>query len=230
MAFDANPNTGIAIFDSYNGGSSPWFQYGGTSLGAPCWAGLIALADQMRVSAGMTTLDGPSQTLPKIYALPAADFHDITSGTSTGTPNYTAAAGYDLVAGLGTPVANLLVPALAGVITLSPAALPADTVNVPYNQTLAASGGTGSLTLTVSNIQNAITGLTVPGSGSNSLTIGGKPTAAGTETFTVTATDAFGDTTSTAYSVTVSNPPVLSSAEAARWTTRRATRQRQLAR
>ena len=113
VAFDADPNTGVAIYDSYNGGSSPWFQYGGTSLAAPCWAGLIAIADEMRVSAGLTTLDGPSQTLPSLYSLPAADFHDITSGTSTGSPNYTAAAGYDLVTGLGTPVANLLVPDLA---------------------------------------------------------------------------------------------------------------------
>src|SRR5208282_4914682 len=25
VAFDANPNTGVAIYDSYNGGSNPWF-------------------------------------------------------------------------------------------------------------------------------------------------------------------------------------------------------------
>ena len=84
-------------------------------MAAPCWAGLIAIADQIRVAAGELTLDGPTQTVPRLYSLPAADFHDISSGTSTGNPNYTAAAGYDLVTGLGTPVANLLVPGLAGV-------------------------------------------------------------------------------------------------------------------
>ena len=72
VAFDGDPNTGIAIYDSYNGGSSPWFQYAGTSLGTPCWAGLIALADQIRVSAGLTTLDGRSQTLPR--AIPVARY------------------------------------------------------------------------------------------------------------------------------------------------------------
>ena len=119
VAFDGDPNTGIAIYDSYNGGSSPWFQYGGTSVGTPCWAGLIAIADQIRVSAGLTTLDGATQTLPSLYALPAGDFHDITSGTSTGNPNYsvdytpTSGSSYNLVTGLGTPVANLLVPDLA---------------------------------------------------------------------------------------------------------------------
>ena len=35
----------------------------GTSVGTPCWAGLIAIADQMRVAKGVTTLDGRSQTL-----------------------------------------------------------------------------------------------------------------------------------------------------------------------
>ena len=79
VAFDADPNTGVAVYDSYDGGSSPWFQVGGTSLAAPCWAGLVAIANQIRVSAGLTNLDGPSQTLPALYALPAADFHDITS-------------------------------------------------------------------------------------------------------------------------------------------------------
>ena len=110
----------------------------------------------------------------------------------------------------GTPVANLLVPDLAdvaGAVTLGPATLPADTVNVAYNQTLTASGGTGSITLAVSNIQNAIAGLVVPASGSNSLAISGTPTATGTETFTVTATDTLGDATSTNYSITV-NPAV----------------------
>ncbi len=152
VSFDADPNTGVAVYDSYNGGSSPWFQYGGTSLAAPCWAGLIALADQMRVTAGLGTLDGPSQTLPQLYQLPATDFHDITSGTSTGSPNYTAAAGYDLVTGLGTPVANLLVPDLAGVS--SQAASTTTTVagnyasgstygqNVTYTVTVAAASGT----------------------------------------------------------------------------------------
>ena len=72
-----------------------------------------------------------------------------------------------------------------------------------YNQTITASGGTGSVTLAVSNIQNAIAGLIVPASGSNTLRITGTPTAAGTETFTVTATDTLGATTSTNYSITV---------------------------
>ncbi len=181
VAFDANPSTGVAVYDSYNGGSSPWTQTAGTSFGAPCWAGLIALADQMRVSDGLTTLDGPSQTIPRLYQLPAADFHDITSGTSTGSPNYTAAAGYDLVTGLGTPVANLLVPDLAVGVVFNPGALPASMKGAGYFQTVTTQGGVGSVTLTVSNVQNAIPGLNLPAGGTGSFVVSGTPTVEGSE-------------------------------------------------
>ena len=79
-----------------------------------------------------------------------------------------------------------------GAVTLSPSSLPADTINVAYNQTITAGGGTGTIGLVVSNIQNAIPGLTLPASGTGSLVISGTPTATGTETFTVTATDSVG--------------------------------------
>ena len=41
---------------------------GGTSLAAPSWAALIAVADQGRVAEGGTTLDGGTQTLPALYS------------------------------------------------------------------------------------------------------------------------------------------------------------------
>ena len=107
------PNTGVQIYDSYDQ-ANPSFQVGGTSLAAPCWAALIAIADQGRVAAGGTTLDGASQTLPMLYSLPSGDFHDITSGTSMGSANNSAGPGYDQVTGIGSPVTNLLIPGLAG--------------------------------------------------------------------------------------------------------------------
>ncbi len=48
VAYDADPNTGYAVYDSY--GSSGWGQYGGTSAGAPQWSALIALANQGRAA------------------------------------------------------------------------------------------------------------------------------------------------------------------------------------
>src|SRR5262245_30552435 len=116
VAFDADPNTGVPVYDSYNNGTAnPWGQWGGTSMGAPQWAALIAIADQGRAAYGLGSLDGATQTLPLIYSLPQSDFHDITSGKSTGSPNYSAAPGFDLVTGRGTPIADLVVNDLVGV-------------------------------------------------------------------------------------------------------------------
>ena len=120
VAFDADPNSGVYVYDSY-GYSGLVAGVGGTSLAAPCFAGLIAVANQLRTDAGLATLDpygNPTQTQTLLYQLagsssdynPSGDYHDITSGNN----GYSAAAGYDMVTGLGSPVANLLVPALVG--------------------------------------------------------------------------------------------------------------------
>ncbi len=110
VASDADPNTGVAVYGSYGFGG--WAQLGGTSAGAPAWAGLMAVVDQGRAAAGLTSLDGYSQTLPALYALPSSDFHDVTTGSNRNGD--AAGPGFDLVTGRGTPIANLLVRALAG--------------------------------------------------------------------------------------------------------------------
>jgi subtilase family serine protease len=112
IAMDADPGTGVPIFDTYdNSVSTPWATYGGTSLASPMWAGIVAIANQGRVQAGLTTLDGPSGTLPKIYGLTSSNLHDITTGNN----GFAAGAGYDLVTGRGTPKVNTLVNALVGI-------------------------------------------------------------------------------------------------------------------
>jgi hypothetical protein len=59
--------------------------------------------------AGQTAL---ANAQAAIYALPAADFHDITLGNNGPSGKYNAQSGYDLVTGRGSPLANLVVPAL----------------------------------------------------------------------------------------------------------------------
>jgi subtilase family serine protease len=114
VSFDADPNTGVPIADSFSfGASAPWIQVGGTSFSAPAWGAIIAIANQGRVQNGLGTLDGVSQTLPMLYSLDKsnpADFHDITSGNN----GFSAGKGYDLVTGIGSPVVNQLIPGLVG--------------------------------------------------------------------------------------------------------------------
>jgi hypothetical protein len=107
VAMDADRNTGVPVFDSYDGG---WWQVGGTSVAAPVWAALGAIADQGRALNGLPSLDGPSQTLPLLYNLPNSAFHDVTTGSNFG---FLAGLGYDRVTGLGSPVADVLVEQLA---------------------------------------------------------------------------------------------------------------------
>ncbi|QEH34885.1 Pseudomonalisin precursor [Aquisphaera giovannonii] len=111
VSFNADPSTGVAVYSSvaYQG-QSGWFRLGGTSAAAPAWAGLIAVADQGLSLAGKSALSG-RQAMTDLYALPSSDFNDVTSGSN----GYGARAGYDLVTGLGTPRANLLI---AGIVSM----------------------------------------------------------------------------------------------------------------
>ncbi len=107
VAFDASENSGVITY--FDGGLS----YGsfGTSLASPCWAGLIAIANQGRMANNTPTLNSPAnplQTLQALYSLPSRDFHDITSGYN----GFSAGEAYDLVTGRGSPIGNLLIPAL----------------------------------------------------------------------------------------------------------------------
>ena len=99
VSFEANPSTGVSIFDSTSDqGQSGWFTVGGTSVGAPNWAGILAAG----AAAGKTALQGDSAIYNSGFS---TNLRDITSGTngSCGT-DCTAGTGYDLVTGLGSPI------------------------------------------------------------------------------------------------------------------------------
>ena len=87
-------------------------------------------------------------------------------------------------------------------VTVNPATLPNGVVGSPYSQTVSATGGNAPYTFTVSSgalptglILNPMTGL-----------ISGTPNAAGTFTFTITATDANGCPGSRAYTIVITGP------------------------
>jgi hypothetical protein len=113
VSFDAGSD--VAVLDSYDYGANPWISLEGTSFGAPAWAALIAVADQGRELADAGSLDGGTQTIPGLYAIAGSGayglaFHDITAGRNDA---YAAKPGFDLVTGLGTPNAPLIVASLS---------------------------------------------------------------------------------------------------------------------
>ena len=94
------------------------------------------------------------------------------------------------------------------IVSVLPATLPNATLNLAYSQSVSGSGGTGPYTYTLSS------GQLPPGLSLNALTgaITGAPTAIGSFTFTVTATDANGCFGSRNYTINVALPgcPVIS--------------------
>jgi nitrate reductase NapAB chaperone NapD len=104
VAFDGDPSTGVAVYQtSLSTGQGSWVTVGGTSLGTPAWAAIVAIVDQGRALSGQGSLDGPTQTMPALYALPSRDFHAIAPlprqhGTGVNTST-----------GRGTPVGPALV-------------------------------------------------------------------------------------------------------------------------
>lgn len=134
VAYDADPNTGFAMYSSVeDGGRVGWQKVGGTSAGAPQWAALVAIANQGRALYGKPSLDGRSQTLEKLYNVYSPDgdadyraaFHDVDHGGGSGdsflfpfgifgTASSAASDGYDTITGLGSPKAEGIVKVLVG--------------------------------------------------------------------------------------------------------------------
>ncbi len=112
IAYQASSRTGVLVYDAGEGG---WFVVGGTSCGAPQWAGLVAMADQIKGS-DVGFINPALYSIANNPAQYAADFHDITTGNNqldSSIPGYSASTGWDAVTGLGTPDAAHLLPDLA---------------------------------------------------------------------------------------------------------------------
>jgi hypothetical protein len=157
VSFVADPNTGAWIADPYNlDPSDPFEVVGGTSLSAPAWSGLIALADQGRAAEGELPLDSRSSADAQqaLYSLPQADYNVISSGYN----GYTAGPGYNLVSGLGTPVANSLIADL--IAWNGTASYAGPTVRPLQSAYLVNTGGGGANGPT--NAINVFSALTVP--------------------------------------------------------------------
>jgi hypothetical protein len=161
VSFNASPNSGVAVYDSIpNSGQSGWFQLGGTSAAAPAWAGLIAVADQGLATGGKGPLSG-TQAQSQLYALPSSDFHDVTSGSN----GYLATTGYDLVTGLGSPKANLVVAGILSANGVSQGPSASQTVATTSTKTSSASSTRFEVIVTTPVITGS-------GGGSSSVSVG----------------------------------------------------------
>jgi subtilase family serine protease len=110
VAYNADPNTGFAIYDSY--GQGGWLVIGGTSAGSPQWAALIAIA-QSSVPSLMVGINSTLYNIAKNSL--STTFHDITTGSNGNCGTLcNAVPGYDYVTGLGTPQAAALIAAITG--------------------------------------------------------------------------------------------------------------------
>ncbi len=94
VAYDANPNTGVAVYDSYAyDGESGWLVFGGTSVASPAIASIYALAGNTVSNASY----GYAHT---------SSLYDVTSGSngSCSIAYYChGEVGYDGPTGNGTP-------------------------------------------------------------------------------------------------------------------------------
>ena len=103
VAFDANPNTGVLVYDSMSlYGEAGWWTVGGISVGTPAWAAVVNLASNVNGGAA-----GSQAENTRLYnnlgtaGTYAAVFRDITSGNDG---RVKCTEGWDQPTGLGSPL------------------------------------------------------------------------------------------------------------------------------
>jgi uncharacterized protein (TIGR03437 family) len=203
VALAASPNhDGYLIYSAGNAAV-----IGGTSAGAPEFAGIALLLSQYLVANGYQSSPGLGNINPALYqnlAPVAGVFHDITTGTNMVPPcsssgcsgpvvGYSAGPGYDQVTGLGSPDVNNLITSWhsSGVTAKYAAtmALAASPTRVAFTDTMtltatmaSSAGGTPTGTVTFLLAAESLGTATVNSSGLAALNIGGVQLAVGPNT------------------------------------------------
>ncbi len=187
----ADPNTGVAVYQTYGG--SGWAVYGGTSASSPIIASVYALAGTPGSS------DYPA-SYPYSHT---GNLFDVTSGSngSCGAPMCNAGSGWDGPTGLGTPNGTAAFTAGSGgtTLTLNNPGSQTGTVGTSTSLTLTASGGTTPYSFSASGLP---TGLSI---NSSTGTISGTPSTSGTFSVSATVSDSASHTSSVSFSWTI-NP------------------------
>lgn len=199
VAADADPATGVTIYDSYNGFGGFQSGWGGTSEASPIIAATYALAGA--AAAG---------TYPASYPYAhASDLNNVTTGSNGDCGNYlcNGGTGYNGPTGLGTPegTAAFTAPSTPPVntITVTNPGAQSSTKGTPITPlAIKATDSDSSATLTYA-ASGLPAGLSIA---SATGVISGTPSAAGTSSVTVTVTDGTGASGTAAFKWTVTAP------------------------
>ena len=206
VAFNANPNTGQYVALTAQGSTTTtWNAYGGTSIGAPQWAGLVAVANARRAAASQALLGDFHATLYKTVAASAttyaADFADIVDGGDGNCASCVAATGYDTVTGWGTPNATALLTTLVGTASAAAPVVPGGAFSAQagtaFSQSLGITVPAGVTTAYA--LAGAPSGMSVNASG----VLGWASPVAGSYSFAATATTSAGKSASAKYTLSV---------------------------
>ncbi|MGH2895106.1 MAG: putative Ig domain-containing protein, partial [Solirubrobacteraceae bacterium] len=222
VSADADILTGYSIYYNHH-----WSIFGGTSAAAPTWAALGALANASVACTGKTV----GFANPALYQAARSGygtyFNDVTTGNNSygGLSGFSAAGGYDMASGLGSPKGAAVAAILCGSTWTPPAPPPAPApaptpapvvtitrppsqrarVRQPVRVQLHATDSAGqALTYHATRLP---AGLSV--SSSTGL-ITGSPTRAGRVSSTITVTDASGSTATAAVAWNVAGRPTIS--------------------
>src|SRR5262245_41128298 len=112
VGYNAAVNGGVIVATTFLGAPA-FFLVGGTSAGAPQWAGIVALANQI-AGQPIGFLNRKLYLLGRAGAL-AGLTHDITVGNNTfaGVAGFSARIGFDLTTGWGTPNVGMVLSMLS---------------------------------------------------------------------------------------------------------------------
>ncbi len=185
LSIMADPNTGfINYFTGTASGicrrtcaGDGWGPIGGTSIGAPILAAIVATAAQ---TCGVTRLGFIN---PSLYAMATTGYVDVTSGNNDlfSVGSFSAGAGYDMASGLGSPKPGAFIAGLCPApFDASKSSFTTSSTSVPVN----GRGATITATFHDTNngaLANALVSVVATGSGDGAagkVLINGDPSSA----------------------------------------------------
>ncbi len=99
-SFDADPNTGVSVYDSTScKGFSGWLVFGGTSVASPSLSGIVNSAGSNRASSAAELSLLYQSVSNNGLTINSSTFRDILSGTAG---SFSAKPGWDFVTGIGS--------------------------------------------------------------------------------------------------------------------------------